>query len=198
MKEKTRTTIAVIISLIAYYILSSVLKWNTLVAGLIAVVLYFAVFLLLKPVLRIGSTNVENIKGGETMHRMMSDAHEDMQSIYMTAQNIKDRDIKQKAEKLHELGSRILKYLNDNPSSIPEARRFFTYYLDTGQNILNKYMRLETSNPGSAEIKELSEKTSRGMDILYDAFTKQFSRLMRNELMDVEADIKMLEESLEG
>ncbi len=197
MKEKTRTTIAVIISLIAFYILSSVLKWNTLVAGLIAVVLYFAVFLLLKPVLRIGSTNVENIRGGETMHRMMSDAHEDIQSIYMAAQNIKDKDIKQKAEKLHELGSRILKYLNDNPSSIPEARRFFTYYLDTGQNILNKYMRLETSNPGSAEIKELSEKTSRGMDILYDAFTKQFSRLMRNELMDVEADIKMLEESLE-
>jgi len=198
MKEKTRTTIAVIISLIAYYILSSVLKWNTLVAGLIAVVLYFAVFLLLKPVLRIGSTNVENIRGGETMHRMMSDAHEDIQSIYMAAQNIKDKDIKQKAEKLHELGSRILKYLNDNPSSIPEARRFFTYYLDTGQNILSKYMRLENSNPGSAEIKELSEKTSRGMDILYDAFTKQFSRLMRNELMDVEADIKMLEESLEG
>lgn len=198
MKEKTRTTIAVIISLIAFYILSSVLKWNTLVAGLIAVVLYFAVFLLLKPVLRIGSTNVENIKGGETMHRMMSDAHEDIQSIYIASQNIRDKDIKQKAEKLHELGSRILKYLNDNPSSIPEARRFFTYYLDTGQNILNKYMRLETSNPGSAEIKELSEKTSRGMDILYDAFTKQFSRLMRNELMDVEADIKMLEESLEG
>ncbi|HHU02232.1 MAG TPA: hypothetical protein GXZ91_03740 [Christensenellaceae bacterium] len=198
MKEKTRTTIAVIISLIAFYILSSVLKWNTLVAGLIAVVLYFAVFLLLKPVLRIGSTNVENIKGGETMHRMMSDAHEDIQSIYLAAQKINNKDIKQKAEKLHELGSRILKYLNDNPSSIPEARRFFTYYLDTGQNILNKYMRLETSNPGSAEIKELSEKTSRGMDILYDAFTKQFSRLMRNELMDVEADIKMLEESLEG
>ena len=45
MKEKTRTIIAVIISLIAFYILSSVLKWNTLVAGLIAVVLYFAVFL---------------------------------------------------------------------------------------------------------------------------------------------------------
>ena len=198
MKEKTRTTIAVIISLIAFYILSSVLKWNTLVAGLIAVVLYFAVFLLLKPVLRIGDTNVENIKGGETMHRMMSDAHEDIQSIYLAAQKINNKDIKQKAEKLHELGSRILKYLNDNPSSIPEARRFFTYYLDTGQNILNKYMRLENSNPGSAEIKELSEKTSRGMDILYDAFTKQFSRLMRNELMDVEADIKMLEESLEG
>ncbi|MGI6737840.1 MAG: 5-bromo-4-chloroindolyl phosphate hydrolysis family protein [Christensenellales bacterium] len=198
MKEKTRTIIAVIISLIAFYILSSVLKWNTLVAGLIAVVLYFAVFLLLKPVLRIGSTNVENIRGGETMHRMMSDAHEDIQSIYIASQNIRDKDIKQKAEKLHELGSRILKYLNDNPSSIPEARRFFTYYLDTGQNILNKYMRLENSNPGSAEIKELSEKTSRGMDILYDAFTKQFSRLMRNELMDVEADIKMLEESLEG
>ncbi|NLJ64259.1 MAG: hypothetical protein GX337_02565 [Christensenellaceae bacterium] len=198
MKEKTRTTIAVIVSLIAYYVLHNMLFWNPLVSGIIAVVLYFAVFLLLKPVLRIGDTNVENIRGGEAMHRMMSDAHDDMQSIYMASQKIKDKDIKRKAEKLHELGSRILNYLNDNPSSIPEARRFFTYYLDTGQNILNKYMRLETSNPGSAEIKALSEKTSRGMDILYDAFTKQFSRLMRNELMDVEADIKMLEESLEG
>ena len=90
---------------------------------------------------------------------------------------------------------RILKYKRQ-PSSIPEARAFYILFRYRTEYIKQIYA-FENSNP-SAEIKELSEKTSRGMDILYDAFTKQFSRLMRNELMDVEADIKMLEESLEG
>ena len=169
------------------------LFWNPLVSGIIAVVLYFAVFLLLKPVLRIGDTNVENIRAGSHAPHD-SDAHDDMQSIYGIPK-IKIR-ISSGRRKNCELGSRII--TKRQPLVHTRGKALFNYYLDTGQNILSKYMRLENSNPGSAEIKELSEKTSRGMDILYDAFTKQFSRLMRNELMDVEADIKMLEESLEG
>ncbi len=196
MKEKTRTGISAVVSLIAYFILKKNLSWSPIVSGLLAVALYFAVYLLLKPKLKIGKIDVEDIKGGEAMHRMMVEANDDMQTIYRCSQSLSNEDIKRKAVKLHELGSRILAFLNDNPGRIPQARRFFTYYLDTGANILEKYRKIEEGGPSGAQLGRLSEETSRAMDVLYDAFTNQFDRLVQNEVLDVEADIKALEETL--
>ncbi|MDO5021796.1 MAG: 5-bromo-4-chloroindolyl phosphate hydrolysis family protein [Eubacteriales bacterium] len=196
MKENLRTGVSAVVSLAVYFVLKNMLVWNPIVAGVIAVVLYFAVYLLLKPALKIGKVNVENLKGGENMHRMMVEANEDMQAIYNCSQTLNSIEIKQKAENLHELGSRILAFLNNNPDRIPQARRFFTYYLDTGANILKKYRKIEIGSPTGEQIDRLSKETSRAMDILYEAFTKQFGRLVQNEVLDVEADIKTLEETL--
>ena len=160
MKEATRAGLAVVLALAAFYMLLLVMKWHLLVAVVIAVLIYFAVYMLTKPVLKIGSVQVDNLRGGEDLHQMMSDAHQDMQVIYNASQMVRDEAIKQKAVKLHALGNPILTYLGNNPERIPRARRFFTYYLDTGANILTKYMNLVASNPESAQVQGLASLIS--------------------------------------
>lgn len=196
MKEATRAGLAVVLALAVFYMLLLVMKWHLLVAVVIAVLIYFAVYMLTKPVLKIGSVQVDNLRGGEDLHQMMSDAHQDMQVIYNASQMVRDEAIKQKAVKLHALGNRILTYLGNNPERIPRARRFFTYYLDTGANILTKYMNLVASNPESAQVQGLAPGTARAMDALHDAFVSQFNKLMQNEILDVEVDIELLEKTL--
>lgn len=196
MKEATRAGLAVVLALAAFYMLLLVMKWHLLVAVVIAVLINFAVYMLTKPVLKIGSVQVDNLRGGEDLHQMMSDAHQDMQVIYNASQMVRDEAIKQKAVKLHALGNRILTYLGNNPERIPRARRFFTYYLDTGANILTKYMNLVASNPESAQVQGLAPGTARAMDALHDAFVSQFNKLMQNEILDVEVDIELLEKTL--
>lgn len=196
MTEALRSLLGLIVAAAAFLGLNFGLKWNLFVSAGLAVALYFAVYLLLKPSLRIGKTRVDSIKGGEQLHQMMADAHEDMKTIYNAAQGAGGEGIRLKAVKLHELGNRMLNYLSQNPASIPQARRFFTYYLDTGANILSKYMKLAKSNPNSAEVQRLTPETARAVDILQDAFMEQFNKLMANEVMDVEADIKLLENTL--
>lgn len=197
MKEGFRTVLAFIAGALAFYLLFFRAHWHILVSGAIALLLYGAVFLLTKPTRRIGSVKVDSLKGGPELLQIMSDAHEDMQSIYRASQQVKDSAIKEKALKLHELGNRILTYLGQNPKKISSARRFFSFYLDTGANILTKYMNLMASNPDSERVQRLTPETDRALDILHKAFMEQFNKLVQNEVMDVEADIDLLEKTLQ-
>ncbi|MGI6687772.1 MAG: 5-bromo-4-chloroindolyl phosphate hydrolysis family protein [Christensenellales bacterium] len=196
MKETTRTFLAFLTGLLAFLLLHFLANWHILVSGIIALLIYGAVFLLTKPVKRIGTTRVDSLKGGQELLQIMSDAHDDMQVIYKASQVTMDAQIDVKAKKLYELGNRLLTYLGNNPQKISSARRFFSFYLDTGANILTKYMNLITSNPDSPQVQRLTPETARALDILQDAFMTQFNKLMQNEVMDVEADIDLLEKTL--
>lgn len=196
MKESTRTIIAFLAGLLTFFLLYHLICWHILISGLIALLVYGAVFLLTKPVKRIGKTRVDNLKGGTELLQIMSDAYEDMQVIHKASQLTLEADINVKAQKLYELGDRMLSYLSQNPQKISSARRFFSFYLDTGANILTKYINLITTNPDSPQVQRLTPETVRALDILHDAFMKQFNKLMQNEVMDVEADIELLEKTL--
>lgn len=196
MKESIRVTVSLLVSLAAFALLFFGLKWQIWVSAALALLLYGAVYLMGKPILRIGSVKVDSIKGGEELHQMMADAQDDMRTIYNASQSVRDQGVKDKALKLHQLGNSILSYLSENPGKIGSARRFFTYYLDTGAGILDKYMRLARTNPNSSQVQQLTPQTAQAMDILHDAFMGQFNKLMQNELIDVEADIRLLENTL--
>ena len=196
MKESIRTILAFLAGLLVFALLYFQASWHILVSGIIALLIYGAVFLLTKPVKRIGNTPVDSLKGGPELLQIMSDAHDDMQVIFQASQRTLDAQIDVKAKKLYELGNRMLTYLGNNPQKISSARRFFSFYLDTGANILTKYMNLIASNPDSPQVQRLTPETARALDILQDAFMKQFNKLMQNEVMDVEADIDLLEKTL--
>lgn len=196
MSEALRSILGLLAGLGGFALLHFQVGWSVFVAAPIAIVLYFAVFYLTTPSLRIGKIKVDSLKGGEELHRLMSDASDDMQVIYRASQAAKDPDIRAKALRLHELGNQMLTYLGQNPQNIPQARRFFTYYLDTGSDLLGKYMKLTVGNPSSAEVQRLTPETSRALDILQEAFMGQFNKLMAHEVMDVEATIQLLEKTL--
>lgn len=196
MSEGLRSLLGLLAGLGSFLLLHLSMRWNLFVAAGIAVLLYLAVYYLTKPALRIGKIKVDRLKGGEELHQMMSDAHADMQVIYRASQAVGDTGIRSKALKLHELGNQMLSYLSQNPGTISSARRFFSYYLDTGAGILSKYMKLTTGNPSSPEVQRLTPETDKALDTLYEAFMAQFNKLMANEVMDVEADIQLLEKTL--
>lgn len=196
MNDQARSVLCFFVGVAAFALLFFVAKWHFAVSALIALMMYGAVFLLTKPVRRIGGTRVDSLRGGQELLAIMSDAHDDMQAIHRASRQSKDPEIAQKAAKLHELGSRLLSYLGENPQKIGSARRFFSFYLDTGANILTKYLNLMASNPDSPQINRLTPQTARALDILQDAFMTQFNRLMQNEVMNVEADIDLLEQTL--
>lgn len=81
---------------------------------------------------------------------------------------------------------------------IPQARRFFLYYLDTAARLLGRYMELETLGLHTQEVLEVQRKTESVLPVLNQAFERQFTQLMAGELLDTEVDIQVLEQELEG
>lgn len=175
----------------------SVPVWAALLAGAGTFLGYGR---LARPRLRIGVIERDRLASGRSdsdeLAELMKDAAGDMQAIRHAAEKIENPQLRREIQRLHGTGDRILGYLNSHPSRITAARKFLGYYLDTARNVVEKYRMFEESGLETAEVKRVHEATERALPILNTAFERQFTNLMANDIMDIEADIKLLETSL--
>lgn len=129
------------------------------------------------------------------LQALMKQAQTDMDQIQYVARHVKSREVADNAMALHRLGEKIMEYLRRNPHKITKARRFFGYYLDTARDILTKYHEFEITGIQAREVDNIETKTTSALLTLQDAFKKQYVQLATNELMDIEADIDLLEKT---
>ena len=196
MKEMVTALISALISCAVFLLLFLAAGWNLAAAALLCILLYFGLGLILKPRKKIGGIDVEKIQGGEELQKLLEEARKDLEQISMAAREITNIKAKEDAEALEAGGRRILSYLEENPEKISMARRFFTYYLDTAAGLLERYTQLQETGLRTPEVTEALRKTAGTFPVLNEVFEKQFTRLMEGELMDVEAEISLLENTL--
>lgn len=196
MKEMVTALISALISCAVFLLLFLAAGWNLAAAALLCILLYFGLGLILKPRKKIGGIDVEKIQGGEEFQKLLEEARKDLKQISRAAREITNIKAKEDAEALEAGGRRILSYLEENPEKISMARRFFTYYLDTAAGLLERYTQLQETGLRTPEVTEALRKTAGTFPVLNEVFEKQFTRLMEGELMDVEAEISLLENTL--
>ena len=180
----------------AFLLLFLLLHWNLFICILLCVGIYLGLFLFLKPNRKIAGICVESIPGGEEIQKLLDDARADLAVVDKTIKKIRDSAIRQDAENLSATGKRILVYLQENPDKIRLARRFFSYYLDTAVKLLARYVDFQNTELHSPEVSNILKKTGEALPVLNNAFERQFTYLMRGELMDVEVDIELLKSTL--
>ena len=165
------------------------LHWNFFLCIVLAVLLFEGVYLLSRPRRRIGKIIVEDLENGEELE----EAREDFENIRRSMKQIEDAELREQSEQLHETAARILKYLEKHPEKIGMARRFIDYYQDTASSLLGKYVELQESSLKTEEALRLKEDTKGAIKTLNRAFEQQFQRLMSSEMLDMDAEIKLLE-----
>lgn len=57
-------------------------------------------------------------------------------------------------------------------------------------------MELQDSQLGTQEVLRLKENTSHVLEKLNFAFEMQFQRLMKNEMLDMDAEIRLLDQTI--
>lgn len=131
----------------------------------------------------------------EELAGLMKQAKADMDQVLYVAKHVKSKDVADNAMALYHLGEKIMEYLQRNPHKITKARRFFGYYLDTAKDILGKYYEFEITGIQAEEVDNIELKTSSALITLQEAFRKQYIQLATNELVDIEADIDLLQKT---
>lgn len=172
------------------------LKWNLLIDIILAVGIFVSVSLIAKPRNRIGKICVENIINGEELHRRLEEAMEDFSSIENSFKKIEDESVKEQVKSLKATAEKIIAYLEEHPEKITQARQFIDYYQDTASSLLSKYVELQDSQLGTQEVLRLKENTSHALEKLNFAFEMQFQRLMKNEMLDMDAEIRLLDQTI--
>lgn len=182
---------------IAVFIFSLIiLQWNLGMAAVLALCSYVGLIFLFTPVVRLGGINAEQMKNSEEIITLLEEGEKDLASIKKIAGASRDARITAKAQNLYREGEKIIGYIKKNPARALMARRFFHYYLDKANDILTKYHNLISAGIETEGLEALTEKTLFAMKSILRGMTLQFSRLISSEVIDIEADIKLLENTL--
>ncbi len=155
-----------------------------------------AAYFLNKPVIKVEGIDPKNIALTSEWPLIMHEANLDLEDIFNCMEKAPHEGIREKAGKLYKTGVDIIDYIRENPGKLMSGKKFLSYYLDTAAKICRKYMEFTNTISTSAEANEMFEHTDKGLGLLVEGFEKQFSKLMADDLLDIETDIAVLENTI--
>lgn len=155
-----------------------------------------ASFFLNKPVIKVEGIDPKNIALTSEWPLIMHEANLDLEDIFNCMEGAPHETISDKAGQLYKIGIDIIDYIRENPAKIMSAKKFLSYYLDTAAKICRKYMEFNKTISTSDEAAEMYEHTDKGLALLVEGFEKQFAKLMEDDLLDIETDIAVLENTI--
>ena len=85
-----------------------------------------------------------------------------------------------------------------HPDQKGQIRRFLNYYLPTTLKLLNAYDRLDDAGISGINIDGAKGRISEVMRAIVDGFDRQLDALYQGEVMDINAEIKVLQSLLTG
>ena len=195
-KETLSIVLSVILALALFLVLLLIFRWDLILCIALAAAAYIALSLIFKPVKRIGKIEVDTLSNGEFLNERLAEAGSDYNRMQRAVRQIHEQPLLRECQDLIGRAGSILKYLTDNPEKIPAARRYIDYYQETAANVLEHYAELKNTGLSTVETKKVLNSTRESILTLKAAFDLQFEKLMQDELMDLETDLKLLQENL--
>ena len=110
---------------------------------------------------------------------------------------IADPDMSEKIFKIEELTAKIFRLLEERPEKAGELRSFMSYYLPQTLKILESYSKMEAQGIEGENITEAKAKIEGMMDKLVDGYETQLDKLFADDVLDISADLKVMEQMLE-
>ncbi len=112
--------------------------------------------------------------------------------------NIEDASLQQSIIEVSETAERIISTVQSSPKKFRRAETFFDYYLPMTLKFLNNYDEIENQRLVSSESKKFMQDAKEKIDLLNKAFQKQLSSLYQNDLVDMDAELKVLDMMLKS
>lgn len=112
--------------------------------------------------------------------------------------SIKDPRISAQISHIESTTARIFVHVMDHPEKKRQIRRFQNYFLPTTLKLLNSYDRMDTYGVENTRVGEAKGKIGELMDAIVAAFDHQLDALFADEVLDITAEIKVLEQILQS
>ncbi len=110
--------------------------------------------------------------------------------------SIKNNDIRKRINELMRISDKIVQDAVDDPSDVPQIRKFLDYYLPTTIKLLNAYDRMSDQGIEGANLSRSMQSIEDMLDTAIEAFKKQLDSLFANQALDIETDISVMNQML--
>ena len=119
-----------------------------------------------------------------------------LRAIRSAYDRIADPVLSEKIDHLETVAGKIFREVEEHPEKQQQAATFLNYYLPTTLKLLDSYAKFEEAGIEGENLSRAQERIEETMDALIKGFDKQLDDLYRNEAMDIDSDIRVMENML--
>lgn len=119
-----------------------------------------------------------------------------LRAIRYANDRIADPILSEKIDHLEDVAGKIFREVEEHPEKQHQAATFLNYYLPTTLKLLDSYAKFEEAGIEGENLTRAQERIEETMDALVKGFDKQLDDLYRSEAMDIDSDIRVMENML--
>ena len=136
--------------------------------------------------------------GDAAVDREIAVARERLENLRKANEAIPDPQITKNLDRMYASGQQIFGELNRDPRKIALVRRFMNYYLPTSEKLMEQYQVLMNATTKGENIQSAMTTIEKSLGLAADAFDKCADNLYRDDEMDIDAEIKVMQTMLTG
>lgn len=133
---------------------------------------------------------------GPEVDAIIADGKKAMKEMGRLYASIKNPEIRKKINELMRISDKIVQDAVQDPSDVPQIRKFLNYYLPTTIKLLNAYDRMSDVGIEGVNLTKSMTGIEDMLDTAIDAFKKQLDSLFENQALDIETDISVMNRML--
>ena len=126
----------------------------------------------------------------------MTDYDVILQKIRNANDRIADEALSAKIDQLESITARIFKAVEADPAKRGKIDTFLNYYLPTTQKLLDSYAEFEAAGVEGENLRQAKGRIEAAMDSIVRGFTHQLDELYQADAMDVDSDLRVMENML--
>lgn len=106
--------------------------------------------------------------------------------------SIPDLAVKRKIRDIMEISDKIIRDAKEDPSDVPQIKKFLDYYLPTTIKLLNTYDRMGQQGIEGENITGTMQRIEDMLDTAVASYKKLLDGLFADQAMDIETDISVM------
>ena len=128
----------------------------------------------------------------EELVEIFDEAENNLREIELAAKNIKNRELKDRLQRIVEKTREILALIEQDPKDLRRARKFLKVYLHGARAVSSQY----ASSPHAKNDQELEQNFRNVLNTIEDVIEEQKLKLRENDILDLDVKIEVLEAQL--
>ena len=136
--------------------------------------------------------------GDAAVDREIEVARERLENLRRANEAIPDPEITGNLDRMYASGQQIFKELGRDPRKVALVRRFMNYYLPTSEKLMEQYQVLMNAGTKGENITSAMTTIEKSLGLAANAFEKCADNLYKDDEMDIDAEIKVMQTMLTG
>jgi len=135
-------------------------------------------------------------QAAEDFRAAIRQAESGLAELRARERSIPDKTVAAKVEAIAGIVDRAIAQIRQDPKLLKNARQFLGYYLEATTKIVARYSELSAQGLRDAELQASLRRVEGMLDTIREAFEKQFAKLLSNDLLDLDTELSLLEQTI--